>query len=103
EMVECQEGTLAQEGSYSALHFGRSKDRVEDPGDLECVHLSLGPQNHTVTERRMRQRLDVVGCDIVPPAQPGVRTGGTEHPGGTARGDAQRQRRDRKSTRLNSS
>src|SRR5699024_3057444 len=29
----------------------------------------------------------------VPPAQPGVRTGGTEHPGGTARGDAQRQRR----------
>src|SRR5699024_12108484 len=79
--------------SQSAQYFGGSQYLVEDPVDLESVHMSLGPQNHTVTERHMRQRLDVVGGDIVPPAQPGMRTGGTEHPGGTARGDAQRQRR----------
>src|SRR5690606_2935864 len=66
---------------------------VEDRLGGDTLELGLGPQLHPVPQRGVGQRLDVVGRDVVPAAEPGPRPRGGEQRRRAPRGDPERERR----------
>ena len=54
-------------------------------GDVDALELRLGPQPQPVHQRRVRERLDVVGGDEVAPVEPGPRARRPQQRGGAPR------------------